>query len=119
MSETKFVSEMEYLKFKNDFRNCLIMVVAGFVLGAVLGMMMDTNPIIFGIVCAGVPYAWKFIPFLPLGIVALIIKFIIAVILGWIITPIAFVYNFIQLQKYTKQMEEHKDDAINVNVVNQ
>ncbi len=70
-------------------------------------------------VCAGVPYAWKLIPFLPLGIAALVIKFVIAVILGWFITPIALIYNFIQLQEYTKQVEAHKDDAVNVNVVNQ
>ena len=109
MSETKFISEAEYLKFKDGLRSIIIKIVVGFVIGLVLGLAteMGAGSIMIGILFAGMPYAWSVIPVSALGWIAILIKVCVAVFLGWIITPIAFIYNLVQMKHYEKAVAEH------------
>jgi ABC-type dipeptide/oligopeptide/nickel transport system permease component len=109
MGETKFVSEAEYLKFKNGLRNIIIKIIIGFVLGMVLGLAtgMGASSIFIGILLAGMPYAWSVIPVFAFGWISILIKLCIAAVLGWIITPIAFIYNLVQMKRYEKAVAEH------------
>jgi hypothetical protein len=53
------------------------------------------------------PYAWSVIPVIALGWISIIIKLCVAIFLGWIITPIALVYNLVQMKRYEKAIAEH------------
>jgi hypothetical protein len=109
MNQTKFISEVEYLKFKDGLRSIIIKIIIGFVIGMVLGFAtnMGASSIIFGILLAGMPYAWSVIPVFAFGWISILIKLCAAVFLGWIITPIAFIYNLIQMKRYEKAVAEH------------
>jgi hypothetical protein len=113
MKETKFISEVEYLRFKDKFRTIIIEIIVGMVIGLLfnrylLGMDSIGGYIFSAIMFAGVPYAWQFMPVFFGGVVGILINLIIVLLLGWIITPIAFVYNFIQMKRY----ENHVKDAL-------
>jgi hypothetical protein len=58
-------------------------------------------------VFAGVPYAWKLIPFWSMNVTGIMLKVVIALVGGWIITPISFIYNLIQYIRYGKKMQNH------------
>lgn len=109
MSETKLISEAEYLKFKKGLNSIIIKIIVGFIIGLVLGLVteMGVGSIMIGILLAGMPYAWSVIPVSALGWVAILIKLGVAILLGWIITPIAFAYNYIQMKRYEKAVVEH------------
>lgn len=110
MSETKFISEAEYLRFKDKLRSIIIKIIIGFVMGLVLGLSTDmgvSGSIFIGIMLAGVPYAWSVIPVIAFGWITILIKLGVAVFLGWIVTPIAFVYNLYQMKRYEKAVAEH------------
>lgn len=47
------------------------------------------------------------IPVLALGWAALLGKLIVAIFLGWIITPIALIYNLIQMKHYEKSVKQN------------
>lgn len=115
--ETKLISEIEYLKFKNGLRSIIISIIAGFVIGAVIGWFaMDGNAvgiIVLGMMFAGMPYGWKSIPVFAFGWITIIIKFIAAVCLGWIITPVSLVYHFIQMKRYEKAVQAHLERGEN------
>lgn len=107
---TKLISELEYLQFKGSFRKILIQTLIGFIIGMILGGYSDSGwfgIIFFGILLAGMPYAWSVIPVFAFGVVSIIIKIIVAICLGWVITPIAFIYNFIQMKRYEKSVLQH------------
>ena len=76
----------------------------------VTGFEEDFNDIlIMAILFAGVPYGWvlmnsfidivlggtEFVISVPLWLTAMVFKLVAAAILGWIVTPIALVYNII------------------------
>lgn len=110
MKETKFISEVEYVRFKDKLRSGIIMIIVGLVIGVVLGIWLGGGigvAVMMGIMCAGMPYAWSVIPVIAIGWLSIIIKFVVAVFLGWIVTPIALVYNFIQMKRYEKAVQEH------------
>lgn len=110
MKETKFISEVEYVRFKDKLRSGIIMIIVGLVIGFVLGIWSSGETgiaIMMGIMCAGMPYAWSVIPVTAIGWLSIIIKFFVAVFLGWIVTPIALIYNFIQMKRYEKALREH------------
>lgn len=109
MSETKFISEVEYLKFKDGLRNIIIKIIIGFVMGVVLGVAtgMGAGSIFIGILLAGMPYAWSVIPVFAFGWISILIKLCVAAFLGWIITPIAFIYNLVQMKRYEKAVAEN------------
>lgn len=109
MSETKFISEAEYLKFKDGLRNIIIKICIGFAIGFILGLAngFGASSVILGIFLAGMPYAWSVIPVSALGWIAILIKLFVAIFLGWIITPIAFIYNLVQMKRYEKAVVEH------------
>lgn len=107
---TKLISELEYLEFKRNFRKVFVYTIIGFFVGLIFGKYNDagwSGSIAIGIVLAGMPYAWSVIPVFAFGIISIIIKLIVAVCLGWIITPIAFIYNFIQMKRYEKSVLQH------------
>ncbi len=110
MKESKFVSEVEYLTFKNGLRNILISMAIGFVIGFVIINIISpgisSGAIAVGIACAGMPYAWNAIPIGFYGWVGLLIKVAISLFLGWIITPIALIYNLIQMKRYEAHVRE-------------
>lgn len=108
MKETKFMSEVEYLRFKEKLRNIIISIVIGFVIGVLIGKWSSPESsgwVVTGIMFAGVPYAWSLIPVTFFGWAGLLIKLMISVILGWAITPIALIYNFLQMKRYEKHVK--------------
>jgi hypothetical protein len=110
MKETKFISEMEYLNFKNKLRNIIIEIIIGMVIGLlvnkyIMGVDEISSYVFWAIMCAGIPYAWQCMPVFLGGIIGLMLNFVIAMILGWAITPIAFVYNLIQMKRYEKHVK--------------
>lgn len=107
---TKFTSEAEYLQFKDKLRSIIIKIIIGFVIGFIFGLWMESGilgGVIFGILFAGMPYAWSVIPVLAIGWAALAGKFIVALFLGWIITPISLIYNLIQMNHYKKSVMQN------------
>lgn len=108
--QTKLISELQYLEFKGKFRKILICTIIGFILGFIWGKYMGCDwylNIFFGVFLAGMPYAWTVIPVIAFGIISIIIKLFVSIFLGWIITPIAFIYNFIQMKRYKKYLLQH------------
>lgn len=107
---TKLISELEYWEFKGNFRKLLIQTLIGFIIGMIFGGYIDSSwfgIIFFGVMLAGMPYAWSVIPIFAFGFISIIIKLIIAICLGWVITPVAFIYNFIQMKRYEKYVLQH------------
>lgn len=107
---SKLISEVEYLEFKGKFRRVLIYTLIGFSVGLGIGTYFEAGwfaSLVFGVLLAGMPYAWSVIPFGVAGIIAIIIKLLMAIFLGWIITPIAFIYHFIQMKRYERFLIQH------------
>lgn len=112
MKETKLISEMEYLRFKESLRHVIIMIIVGAVIGFIFGMWVNDwkaslSCFSYSVLFAGMPYAWECIPVTAVGIIAIFIKIFVAVFLGWAITPIALLYNFIQMKRYEKAVGLH------------
>ena len=108
--KTKYISEAEYLKFKDGFRDIVIEIIVGFIIGAVLAKLTKGDwqvMLLVGILFAGMPYAWSVIPIYFFGIIGILVKVIISCILGWFITPVALIYNFIQMKRYEKSVMYH------------
>lgn len=107
---TKFISEAEYLCFKEKLRNIIIMIIIGFIIGFALGIAIGAGAfggILFGILLAGMPYAWSVIPVWAIGWLAIVIKLIVAICLGWAITPISLIYNLVQMKRYEKAVKNN------------
>lgn len=107
------MNEMEYLGFKEKLRGILVKIVIGLAIGAVFGIVMNYSckgelgvlyVIFMSIMCAGIPYAWSVLPFRLGGIIGILITGIICMFLGWVITPIALIYNIIQMKRYEKKI---------------
>ena len=96
---TQIINEEEYLVFKKSVRGIVIKTIIGAVIGFFVGVS-NGAPLTFTFLFAGFPYAWSVLPFSAWGIVGIIIKFIVAWIAGWIVTPVAFIYNYSQMKKY-------------------
>ncbi|WP_455720481.1 hypothetical protein [Agathobacter sp.] len=106
------MNEMEYLGFKEKLRGILVKIVIGLVVGvavaigldmATVGSMYISHMILMAIMCAGIPYAWSVLPIRLGGFIGIIVMFFICMFLGWIITPIALIYNVIQMKRYEKK----------------
>ena len=114
MNESSIVTDAQYYEFKSKLRGIIISIVIGFIIGGIIGLIIAGDDgyqatffILFGIVFAGVPYAWKLIPFWSMNVTGIMLKVIIALVGGWIITPISFIYNLIQYIRYGKRMQNH------------
>lgn len=109
--ETKYISESEYLKFKNQLRTALGATVIGFIIGVVSGIMNEMKfgeIILLGLGMACVPYAWMNLSsFKIIGCLSFVFKLVVALYLGWIITPVALIYNLYQMKRYEKAVEQH------------
>lgn len=109
--ETKFISESEYLKFKNQLRTALGAAVIGFLIGVVSGIMNEMGfgeIILLGLGMACVPYAWmNLASFKIIGCLSFVFKLVVSLYLGWIITPVALAYNLYQMKRYEKAVEQH------------
>ena len=106
------MNEMEYLGFKEKLRGILGKIVIGLIIGVVIGIIMNSSChgdlgvlfiIFMAIMCAGIPYAWSVLPIRLVGFIGIIVMFFICMFLGWIITPIALIYNIIQMKRYEKK----------------
>lgn len=97
---TQITNEEEYLAFKQSVRGIVIKTIIGAVVGFFIGISIGDGLLTYTLLFAGLPYAWSVLPFSAWGIVGIIIKFTVAMIGGWIITPVAFIYNYSQMKKY-------------------
>lgn len=113
MKETKWISEFEYVTFKQSLRSVLIKTICGLCFGLIIGIYGIFTEEDFGVLEAvmsilmftGMPYAWTVLPFASYGCMGLFIRFIVSLLLGWIITPIVLTYNFIQMKRYEKNVQ--------------
>lgn len=108
------MNEMEYLGFKEKLRGILGKIVIGLIIGAVFGVILNNSAggemgtgvlfiVVMAIMCAGIPYAWSVLPIRLGGFIGIIVMFFICMFLGWVITPIALIYNIIQMKRYEKK----------------
>lgn len=110
------MNEMEYLSFKERLRGIIGKIIVGLIIGGAIGACMNASShgkigigivICMAILCAGFPYAWSRLPIRLDGLVGIFITFCVAVAFGWVITPIAFLYNFIQMKRYEKKLVDN------------
>lgn len=108
MKETKWISEAEYLTFKQGLRGVLIKTLIGFSLGIVFFFIATDSTLpeklmsVLMLTC--LPYAWSVIPIYG-GIITLFFKLVISLAFGWLITPLSFIYNFVQMKSYEKNIQ--------------
>jgi len=102
---------------KEYLKKLIIKGVIGFVIGAVLvksqGSTELWEPLLMGFIFAGVPYGWQLsgkalgglmvIGSLPVMAVALILRLVMAIIVGWIAYPIALIGTVIKLRNKSNQ----------------
>lgn len=119
---SKYMTEMEYVRFKESLRGVIIKIIIGAIIGYFVGGAMmangsdpDVADRIEGVLMfAGFPYAWTKIPVFAFGMISLIIKFVVAIALGWIITPIALIYDLIQVKAYEKRHFSVKEPEVEI-----
>ena len=105
----KGFNETEYLLFRESLRGIIIKIIIGFILGFAFTFFASSDmgfggACLIGVFFAGIPYAWTKMPVILGGWMGLAITFIICLFLGWIITPIALIYNLIQCHRYKKRV---------------
>ena len=110
MKETKWISEAEYLTFKQSLRGVLIKTLIGLALGIFFFFTATDSPLHEKLMCVlmltCLPYSWSVIPIYG-GIITLFLKLVISLTFGWIITPISLIYNFVQMKSYEKNIQFH------------
>lgn len=117
------LTEVSYLTAKEELKSTLISMIIGFIIGAVIAWMttmsgMDTRPrimitILLGLVMSGTPYVWRHFPYIALGWVSLLIKLVVSVCLGWVITPVTLIYHWVEVKVYEGKMRrEQKAEAM-------
>lgn len=111
MKETKYISEVEYLTFKQDLRSVLIKTIVGFLIGVFIAFSVEDCTLIERIayipIFACFPYAWTAMPFYAGGLISLFFKFVLCFAFGWLITPVVLLYNFIQMKRYENHVDYH------------
>ncbi|MBR6676567.1 MAG: hypothetical protein IKL24_04465 [Clostridia bacterium] len=82
---------------KNLLIRHIVIAAVAWTAAAVVFMSLASSGVILGILaglmCAGVPFAWKWLSgiFISLSIYTLVIKLVLSIFLGWIALPIVIV----------------------------
>ncbi len=112
--------ELKYLEAKLKLHNMKVPAIIAAIPGVMLGFNMTSSMgmgtdqvgmvaymvatllfvVIGAYICACIPYAWSILPFQAWGLYGLGIKLMIAVCLGFIVTPIALVLNLSKCRRY-------------------
>lgn len=109
----KELNQFEYSKFKKCLFGKIIQIIFGYILGCYILSPLAASaplndPVFWGFVCSGVPYAWSKIPITMLSLPGLAIKLFFSMLLGLIITPIALTYDLIQFFRYRRKVKKDK-----------
>lgn len=104
-------NEMGYLEMKKKLRGVLFKMLIGAVIGVIVGCGMSDHATVASCVFSGllfscVPAAWCLIPFVPLGVIPFLIKALLSIFLGLIITPISLAYYLIRMHGYKKKLQQ-------------
>ena len=120
------LTEVSYLVAKEELKSTFISMIIGFIIGAVLAWVVTMGSsessgrimmmVFIGLVLSGTPYVWKHFPYIALGWLSLLIKLVVSVCLGWIITPITLIYHWIEVKVYEgkirrQQKQEYTEEA--------
>lgn len=106
MTKSEYIESAQYVQYKKEFEEILEQVGAGALLGLVFGIITYMSsgefytviaaPIMF----AGVPYTWRKVPVLSIGCVTFGIKLFVAILAGWIITPIGLIEKYMMMKRF-------------------
>lgn len=107
-------SETERLFYKEKSQKLLIKGIVGFAIGFIFALCTSPEFGFFGfcaigIFMAGLPYGWELsgriigdwlvVGHIAIMLIAFMLRFVIAMLVGWITYPIALIYNLMKAQK--------------------
>lgn len=122
------MTEDSYLTARAEMKSVFISMIIGFVIGVAIAVIMFSGDektdlttrieimVIIGLLVSGTPYVWRHFPYIALGWLALLLKVIVSVFIGWFVTPLVLFFHFVQMKLYEgrllRQMHrENPDEA--------
>lgn len=101
-----------YLVTREELKSVFISMIIGFVIGVGVAVLMFSGDektdlttrieimVIIGLLVSGTPYVWRHFPYIALGWLALLLKVVVSVFVGWFVTPLVLFLKFIQMKLY-------------------
>ncbi len=88
--------EMKVQLIKDIITAVIAWVVAAIICGAVCGLGFFGG-VVTGFMLAGIPFGWRFVSniFTAISIYAVILKFLLALVLGWVALPIVIIKDVV------------------------
>lgn len=107
------LTQESYLVAREKLRSVFFSVLIGMVIGGSIGYLiavgMPGNPynymtiVVFALLFSGMPYTWRAFGYRALNWKGFLIKFIVTIFLGWIVTPFLLLVNFLQMKIYEQR----------------
>ncbi|MBP3470490.1 MAG: hypothetical protein J6K26_13375, partial [Lachnospiraceae bacterium] len=107
------MTQEAYLIAREKLRSVFFSVLIGMVIGGSIGYLMTLSMpgnaynfmtiIVFALLLSGIPYTWRTFGYTALTWKGFLIKFVITLLLGWIVTPFLLLMNFIQMKTYERR----------------
>ena len=107
------MTQEAYLIAREKLRSVFFFVLIGMVIGGSIGYLVTLSMpgnaynfmtiIVFALLLSGIPYTWRAFGYTALTWKGFLIKFIITLLLGWIVTPFLLLMNFIQMKTYERR----------------